>query len=81
VWLPRIDRDDGIFANRLRLIQYFHAARRAADMENQMPFAMRMHIEGTVELIDCRAAKMSVKDSKSPAHAFLPRIVSYFVFL
>jgi hypothetical protein len=38
---------------------------------------MRVHIEGAIELIDCRAAKMTVKDGKSPAHAFLPRIVSY----
>jgi hypothetical protein len=39
-----------------------------------------MHVEGTVELIDCRAAEMAVKDGKSPAHAFLPRIVSFGFF-
>jgi hypothetical protein len=38
---------------------------------------MCVHVEGTIELIDRRAAKMAVKDGKSPAHAFLPRIVSY----
>jgi hypothetical protein len=46
-------------------------------MENQMPFAMRVYVEGTIELINRRAAEMAVKDGKSPAHAFLPRIVSY----
>src|SRR3984893_8516986 len=77
VRLPGIDRDDGLLAHRLRLLEHLHAARRAADMEDQMPFAMRVHIEGTIELIDRRAAEMAVKDGKSPAHAFLPRIVSY----
>jgi hypothetical protein len=42
-----------------------------------MPFAVRVHVEGTIELIHRRAAEMAVKDSKSPAHAFLPRIVPY----
>ena len=61
----------------MRLIEHFDAAWRAADMENQMSFAMRVHVEGTIELVNCRAAEMAVKDGKSPAHAFLPRIVSY----
>jgi hypothetical protein len=77
VRLPGIDRDDGIFAKQMRLFEHFDAAWRAADVEDQMSFAMRMHIERTIELIDRRAAKMAVKDGKSPAHAFLPRIVSY----
>jgi hypothetical protein len=34
-------------------------------------------VEGAIELIDRRAAEMAVKDGKSPAHAFLPRTVSY----
>jgi hypothetical protein len=46
-------------------------------MENQVPFAMRVYIEGTIELIDRRPAEMAVKDGKSPAHAFLPRMVFY----
>jgi hypothetical protein len=77
VWLPGIDRNDGIFAKQMGLLEYFDAAWCAADVEDQMPFAMRVHVEGAIELIDCRAAKMTVKDGKSPAHAFLPRIVSY----
>ena len=77
VRLPGIDRDHGIFAEQMRLLEHFDAAWRAADVEDQMPFAMRVHVEGTIELIDRRAAKMAVKDGKSPAHAFLPRIVSY----
>src|SRR5882762_1166869 len=76
VRFPGIDRDDGIFAEQVGLLEHFHAARRAANMENQVPFAMRVYIEGTIELIDRRAAEMAVKDGKSPAHAFLPRIVS-----
>jgi hypothetical protein len=60
------------------VIEHFHAAGRAANVKDQMPFAMRMHVEGTIELIDSRSAEMAVKDSKSPAHALLPRIVSYF---
>src|ERR1700724_1364274 len=66
VWLPGIDRNDGIFAKQVGLLEYFDAAWCAADVEDQMPFAMRVHVEGTIELIDCRAAKMTVKDGKSP---------------
>ena len=77
VRLPGIDRNHGFFAEQLRLLEHLDAARRAADVEDQMPFAMCVHVEGTIELIDRRAAKMAVKDGKSPAHAFLPRIVSY----
>ena len=77
VRLPGIDRDDGILAERPGPLEHVDAARRAADMKDQMPFAMRVHVEGTIELIDRRAAEMAVKDGKSPAHAFLPRTVSY----
>src|SRR5258706_687366 len=77
VRLPGIDRDDGIFAQRARLLEHFNAARRAANLVNQMPFAVRVHVEWTIELIHRRAAEMAVKDSKSPAHAFLPRIVPH----
>jgi hypothetical protein len=76
VRFPRIDRDHGFFAEQMRLLEYLDAAWCAADVEDQMPFAMCVDVEGTIELIDRRAAKMAVKDSKSPAHAFLPRIVS-----
>jgi hypothetical protein len=77
VRLPGIDRNHGILPERPRVLEHFDAAWRAADMKNQMPFAMRMHVEGTIELIDTRAAEIAVKDGKSPTHALLPRIVSY----
>jgi hypothetical protein len=61
----------------MKVLEYFDAPWRAANVKDQMPFAMRVDVEGTIELIYGRAAKMTVKDSKSSAHAFLPRIVPY----
>jgi hypothetical protein len=39
-----------------------------------------MHVEGTVQLIDRRAAEPAVEDGKRLAHASLPRDVP-FLFL
>src|ERR1700730_17112307 len=58
VRFPGIDRDHGFFAEQMRLLEHLDAARRAADVEDQMPFAMRVDVEGTIELIGRRAAKM-----------------------
>ena len=76
VRFPRVDRNDGSLAERVVPLVDVDPARRAVDVKNQMPFAMRMHVERTIELIDRRAAKMAVKHGKSPAHPFLPRIVT-----
>ena len=77
VRFPGVDRDDSILAQRPGALEHFDAAWRAADMKNQMSFAMRMHVEGAIELVNGRATEMAVKDGKSPTHALLPRIVSY----
>jgi hypothetical protein len=42
-------------------------------MEDQMTFAMRVDIEGAVQLIDRRPAETAVEDGERPAHAFPPR--------
>jgi hypothetical protein len=41
-------------------------------MEDQMPLAVRMHVEGTVQLINRRATEPAVEDGKRLAHAFPP---------
>ena len=72
VWLPRIDRDDGAFREVVMPVADINAGGRSTDMENQMPFAMRVHVEGAVQLIDRRATEPAVEDGESPAHAFPP---------
>src|SRR6187402_1369367 len=52
VWFPRVDGDNGIFHEQQSLIAHIDAGWRSADMKNQVPFAMRMHVEGAVQLID-----------------------------
>jgi hypothetical protein len=72
VWFPRVDGNNGVFCEKPSLIAHINAGWRATDMKNQMPFAMRMHVEGTVQLIDRRATEPAVEDGESLAHAFPP---------
>src|SRR5215213_5802151 len=72
VWFPRVDGNNGIFCDKPSLIADVDASRRSTDMKNQMPFTMRMHVEGPVQLIDRRATKQAVEDGQSLAHAFPP---------
>ena len=72
VWFPRVDGNNGVFREKPSLIANVDAGRRSTDMKNQMPFAMRMHVEGPVQLIDRRATKQAVEDGQSLAHAFPP---------
>src|SRR5579871_795229 len=71
--LPGIDGDDSVLCEETVLIAHVDACRRSADMEDQMPLAMRMHVERAVQLIDRRAAKTTVEDGKRSAHAFPSR--------
>src|SRR5438552_10554576 len=72
VWFPRVDGNNGVFCEKPSLIADVDAGRRSTDMKNQMPFAMRMHVKGAVQLIDRRATEPAVEDGQSPAHAFPP---------
>src|SRR5215217_5373517 len=72
VWFPRVDGNNRVFCEKPSLIADVDASRRSTDMKNQMPFAMRMHVEGPVQLIDRRATKQAVEDGQSLAHAFPP---------
>src|SRR5262249_34423362 len=40
---PGIDRNDGILGDQPSLVVHIDPGRRPADMEDQVPFAMRMH--------------------------------------
>ena len=55
VWFPRVDGNNGVFREKPSLIAHINARRRSTDMKNQMPFTMRMHVEGAVQLVDRRA--------------------------
>src|SRR5260221_9486060 len=46
--------------------------RRSADMKDQVPFAVCVHVEGAVQLIDRRATEPAVEDRKRFAHALPP---------
>src|SRR5262249_53788753 len=46
--------------------------RCSADVKDQVPLAMRMHVERAVQLIDRRAAKPAVEDGERLAHASPP---------
>src|SRR5215207_1119063 len=72
VWFPGVDGNNRVFCEKPSLIADVDASRRSTDMKNQMPFAMRMHVEGPVQLIDRRATKQAVEDGQSLAHAFPP---------
>ena len=72
VRFPGIDRDDGVLGEPPALIANVDLRRRSADMEDQVPFAVCVHVEGTVQLIDRRAAEPAVEDGKRPAHALPP---------
>ena len=78
VWFPRVDGNNGVFCEKPLLIAHVNAGWRSTDMKNQMPFAMRVHVEGAVQLIDRRATEPAVEDGESPAHAFPPRDVLVF---
>ena len=75
---PGIDRDDGVLDEPPALIANVDLRRRSTDMEDQVPLAVRMHVEGTVQLIDRRAAKPAVEDGKRSAHALPPADVFCF---
>src|SRR3954462_10330293 len=72
VWFPGVDGNNGVFHEQPSLIAHVNVRRRSTDMKNQMPFAMRMHVEGSVQLIDRRATEPAVEDGESLAHAFPP---------
>src|SRR3989440_1178597 len=72
VWFPRVDGNNGVFCEKPLLIAHVNAGWRSTDMKNQMPFVMRVHVEGAVQLIDRRATEPAVEDGESPAHAFPP---------
>ena len=72
VWFPRVDGDNGVFREQPSLIAHINAGWRSTDMKNQMPFTMRVHVEGAVQLIDRRATEPAVEDGESLAHAFPP---------
>lgn len=72
VWFPRIHRDHGAFGQLVTSIIDIDTCRTPADMEDQMTFAMRVDVEGAVQLIDRRPAEAAVEDGERPAHAFPP---------
>src|SRR5262249_7020577 len=72
VRLPRVDRNDGVVAEAPAPVTDVDAGRCATDVKDQMAFAMRMHVEGTVQLIDRRATEPAVEDGERPAHALPP---------
>jgi hypothetical protein len=78
VWFPRVDGNNGVFCEKPSLIADVDPGRRSTDMKNQMPLAMRMHVEGAVQLIDRRATEPAVEDGQSLAHAFPPAGCSSF---
>src|SRR5690348_5138661 len=77
VRLPRIDCDDGVLLEEPLVVAHIDACRRSADVKDQVPLAMRMHVERAVQLIDRRAAKTAVEDGKRSAHAFPSRRIFY----
>ena len=70
--------DDGVLGEQPALIANVDLRRRSADMKDQVPLAVRMHVEGTVQLIDRRAAEPAVEDGKRSAHALPPADVFCF---
>src|SRR5882757_2266628 len=72
VRLPRADRDDAVFDQLPAPIAHVDLRRRSADMEDQVSLAVRMHVKGTIQLINRRATEPAVKDSKRFAHALPP---------
>src|SRR5207247_9601895 len=49
VWFPRVDGNNRVFCEEPSLIAHVDTGGRSADMKNQMPFAMRMHVERSEE--------------------------------
>src|SRR6185437_14929594 len=67
--LPRVDRDDGILGEQPSVVADIDPRRRTTDVKDQVPLAMRMHVERTVQLIDRRATKPTVEDGERSTHA------------
>src|SRR5580692_11587629 len=80
VRLPRIDGDDRVLREEPLVVAHVDPRRCAADVKDQMPLAMRMHVERAVQLIDRRATEPAVEDGKRSAHAFPSRgmFLSFF---
>src|ERR1700748_3555324 len=70
---PWVDRADGLLGAQPLGAAGMDPRRRAADVKDQMPLAMRMHVERTVQLIDRRATKPAMEDGKRSAHVFPSR--------
>src|SRR4051794_11498111 len=68
VRLPRIDRDDRAVVEQPTPVADVDRCRRAADMTDQMTLAVRMHVEGSVQLIHGRTTEPAVKYGERPAH-------------
>src|ERR1700741_3008711 len=73
---PWVDRDDGLLGEQPLVVADMDPRRGSADVKDQMPLAMRMHVERAVQLIDRRATEPAVEDGKRSAHAFPSRIFS-----
>src|SRR4029077_8429418 len=73
------DHDDGVLHQPPTLIANVDLRRRPADMENQVPLAMCVHVEGAVQLIDRRATEQAVEDGKRSAHALPPGMSLLFL--
>jgi hypothetical protein len=72
MWFPGIDGDDRIAGEKMAVSANVDLRRRSADMKDEVPLAVCMHVEGTVQLIDRRATELAVEDGKRSAHAFPP---------
>src|ERR1700722_20229894 len=66
--LPWVVGDNGLAGRPAGSARHEHPAVIARNMKDEMPFAMRMDVEGTVQLIDHRAAELAVDGRDGPAH-------------
>ena len=71
--LDAVARDAGARIEVLRLADHRHAGLGAADIEGQMPFAVRMRRHRAVEFVQRRPAKTAVVHGQCPAHVALPQ--------
>src|SRR5665213_210296 len=74
VRLPGANGDVGGGGQWAERIADGDAAVRAAEMEDQMPFAVRVDIEGPVQLINRGATEAAMKHGYRPAHMDPPRV-------
>src|SRR5262249_6448164 len=72
VRFPGVHRDDRLFCKKPALVADVDLRRRSADVEDQVALAMRMHVEGAVQLINRRTTEPAMEDGKRPAHALPP---------